>query len=178
MPAHIRSLHTALTAEAEAARKRAMLVHPSNFKRIQSGSDAAMKAQELITRFDCLHKELMGQGIPDNEARTEVARIAAREVWDGFASQLRLHLSDGHQMDASVLAVALGSIQCMALPLARHPGDLVSATGAVSKARQRLRYNGGLMDRLHTQGNPAFSDADITLQSLEVFLAQPTSQAA
>lgn len=174
MPADIHTLHTALTLQAEAARRRSMLLHPSNFKPAGSpGSEGGRKTEELAHRFGCLHKELLGRGLPENEARTEVARIVAREIWDGFASRLRGYRAAGHQMDANVLAVALGSIQCMALPLARHPGDLLFAGSVVSKARQRLQYNGGLLNRLHPHGNPVFSEADVTLQSLEVFLAHP-----
>lgn len=175
MAADIRPLNIGLAADAESARRRAMAQHPSNFK---PAAPRGVKPDELEARFDCLRQELMGRGLPENEARTEVARITAREVWDGFANQLRRQRAGGEQMDANVLAVVLGSIQCMVLPLARHPGDLVSAGIAVGKARRRLQYNGSLMDRLHTHANPAFNDADVTLQSLEVFLAQPQPRVA
>jgi len=179
MTADILTLHTAPTSPAEAARRRAMLLHPSNFKTAGfSGGEAVKKSDELTLRFELLYEELTGQGLPEENARTEVARIAAREIWDGFASRLRHHRAAGHQMDANVLAVALGSIQGLALPLARHAGDLAYARRAVSIARRRLQYNGGLLDRLHPHANPAFSEADATLQSLEVFLAQSEAKAA
>ncbi|TLM71595.1 hypothetical protein [Pseudarthrobacter sp. NamB4] len=179
MPADILTLHTAMTSQAEAARRRAMLLHPSNFNRTQSdGSEAAARAEQLATRFKCLHEQLTSQGLPEGEARTEVARIAAREVWNGFAAQLRHHRAAGHQMDASVLAVALSSIQGLALPLVRHAGDVTYASRAVSTARRRLQYNGGLLHRLHPYNNPAFSDADATLEALEAFLARSQPKAA
>lgn len=77
--------HAPLSRE-EAARRRAMLLHPSHFKPSASpGTDAGGMAEELGSRFECLHEDLVCRGLPDNEARTEVARIAGREVWDGFA---------------------------------------------------------------------------------------------
>lgn len=179
MAAEIRMLHTAPASETETACERARAVHPSNFKRTASPEDEpGMTATELQTRFDRLLGELLGRGVPEDEARTEVARIVAREVWDGFASRLRRHRASGQQMDANVLAVALGSIQCMAVPLAHHRGDLVAAGSAVGRARRRLQHNGGLMDRLHTHTNPAFREADALLQALEEFLAHSRSVAA
>ncbi|WP_235565140.1 hypothetical protein [Arthrobacter sp. Soil764] len=149
-----------------------MLLHPSNFKPSTSpGTDAGGMAEELSSRFECLHEDLVCRGLPDNEARTEVARIAAREVWDGFALQLRRHrAAAGRQMDANVLAVALTSIQGMTLALLRHQGDLAYASRAVSTALRRLQYNSGLLDRLHPHGSPAFKDAALILHSVEAFL--------
>lgn len=183
MPADIFTLHTALTSRAEDARRRAMLLHPSNFNRTESGaqsggSAAAAQAERLASRFECLYEQLTDKGHSDGEARTEVARIAAREVWDGFAAQLRHHRAAGHQMDASVLAVALGSLQGLTLPLARRSGDVDYATRAVNLARRRLQHNGGLLHRLHPHGNPAFSEADATLEALEAFLARLQPKAA
>ncbi len=179
MPADILTLHTAMTAKAEAARRRAMLLHPSTFNRTQSnGSEAAARAEQLATRFECLYEQLTSQGHAEGEARTEVARIAAREVWDGFAALLRHHRAEGQQMDASVIAVALSSIQGLTLPLVRHAGDIPYASRAVSTARRRLQYNGGLLHRLHPHSNPAFSDADATLEALEAFLSRSQPKAA
>lgn len=183
----IRTLRPALKAppeparlsREEACRRRAMLLHPSNFKPATSaGSEAGSKAGELSSRFACLHEDLVGRGLAENEARTEVARIAAREVWDGFAAQLRRHRAAGRQMDANVLAVALASMQGLTLALLRHRGDLGYASRAVSTALCRLQYNGRLLDRLHPHGSPAFTEATITLQSLEAFLARPQTKAA
>lgn len=179
MLATVHTLHTARTIRAEAARRRSMLLHPSNFSPAGSAaSHTGERAEELAARFECLRRELVQQGVPENEARTEVARMASREVWDGFASQLRAYRAAGQQMDANILAVALGAIQCMALPLSRHPGDLGYAGHIVTKARRRLQFNGGLMDRLHAHANPAFGDADVTLQCLEVFLTASDEDAA
>ena len=179
MSADILTLHTALTSKAEASRRRAMFLHPSNFTPDSSaGREGGQKAEELAARFECLHEELMERGLPEAEARTEVARIAAREVWDGFASQLRHHRAAGGQMDANVLAVALSSIQGLTQSLVRHPADLAYASRAISAARRRLQFNGGLLDRLHPHANPAFSEADATFQSLEFFLAQSQATAA
>ncbi|UEL29439.1 hypothetical protein [Pseudarthrobacter sp. L1SW] len=129
-------------------------------------------------RLECLYGQLTDKGLPDAEARTEVARIAAREVWDAFAVQLRHHRAAGHQMDASVLAVALGSLQGLTLPLLRHSGNVAYASRAVGTARRRLQYNGGLLHRLHPHNNPAFNDADAALEALEAFLAQSRPKAA
>jgi len=168
---------TARLPQEEAARRRAMLLHPSNFKPSASpGNDAGARAEELRSRFECLYEDLVCRGLPEKEARTEVARIAAREVWDGFARQLRLHRAAGRQMDANVLAVALTSIKGLTLALLRNQGDLPYAGRAVSTALRRLQYNGGLLDRLHPHGSPAFDNATATLRSLEAFLSagQPT----
>lgn len=179
MSADIRTLRTAPLSPAEAARRRAMLLHPSNFKPAASpGSEAGRRAGELSSRFQHLHEGLVAGGLTEEEARTEVARIAAREVWDGFASQLRDHRAAGRQMDANILAVALTSIQCMTKALPRHPGDLDYATRTVGTARRRLQYNGGLLHRLHPHRNPTFEDAVITLQSLEDFLVRAQPKAA
>lgn len=179
MPADILTLPTAITAKVQTARRRAMLLHPSSHNRLQTGEGtAAAHAERLAARYEYLFQQLTEHGLPDGEARTEVARIAAREVWDGFAAQLRQHRAAGQQMDASVLAVALGSIQGLALPLARRCGDVDYASRAVSLARRRLQHNGGLLHRLHPHGNPAFSDADAALEALEHFLSQSRQQAA
>jgi hypothetical protein len=179
MTADILTLHTALTPRVEASRRRAMFLHPSNFTPDSSaGCEGGQKTDELAARFECLHEDLMDRGLPEGEARTEVVRIAAREVWDGFASRLRRHRVAGDQMDANVLVVALSSIQGLTLSLVRHPGDLAYASRAVSGARRRLQFNGGLLDRLHPHANPAFSEADTTFQSLEYFLSQSQATAA
>lgn len=165
--------------QAEAARRRAMLLHPSNFIPASApAGDAGAKAEELAARFDGLYREFLEQGVSVNEARTEVARAAAREIWDGFAFQLRLHRAAGRQMDANVLAVALASIQCMTRALPRRPDDLDHTVRAVSTARRRLQYNGDLLHRLHPHANPAFQDAVVMLQALEAFLARPEQKAA
>ena len=175
MPADILTLRPAPLSHAEAARRRAMLLHPSNFTPgnftpAPSQEEAADKAHALAVRFDGLHKELLDQGLPAGEALTEVAGTAAREIWDGFAFRLRRHRAAGEQMDANVVAVALASIQCMIRALPRHPGDPDYASRTVSTARRRLQYNGGLLHRLHPHRNPAFQEAVITLESLEIFL--------
>ncbi|MEE9095444.1 hypothetical protein [Pseudarthrobacter phenanthrenivorans] len=179
MSADILTFRPVPVPRAEAARRRAMLLHPSNFKSAAStGTEAGARAQELRTRFDCLYADLMGRGLPANEARTEVARIAAREVWDGFAAELRNHRTAGRQMDANILAVALTSIQCVTRALPRHPGELEYAGRAVGTARRRLQYNGGLLHRLHPHRNPAFEDAVATFEQLEDFLLHPQPKAA
>lgn len=179
MSADILTFRPVPVPQAEAARRRAMLLHPSNFKSAAStGTGAGRNAQELRTRFDRLYEDLTGRGLPANEARTEVARIAAREVWDGFATELRNHRKAGRQLDANILVVALTSIQCVTRALPRHPGDLEYAGRAVGTARRRLQYNGGLLHRLHPHRNPAFDDAVATFESLEDFLLRPQPKAA
>jgi hypothetical protein len=152
-----------------------MLLHPSNVTPRASDSSlqepgSARQAEELGARFDGLHQEMLNRGLPAREALTEVARAAARDIWDGFAFRLRRHRAAGEQIDANVVAVALASIQCMTRALPRHPGDLDYAARTVSTARRRLQYNGGLLHRLHPHRNPAFQEAVATLQSLEAFL--------
>lgn len=175
MPADILTLHPAPLPPSEAARRRAMLLHPSNVTPRASDSSLqepgyARQAEELAARFDGLHQEMLNRGLPAREALTEVARTAARDIWDGFALRLRRHRAAGEQIDANVVAVALASIQCMTRALPRHPGDLDYAARTVSTARRRLQYNGGLLHRLHPHRNPAFQEAVATLQSLEAFL--------
>ena len=182
MGAAIHALSTALATGAEAARRRAMLLHPSNY--IPANPEpspaiaAAADAEDHAARFEYLYRELVGQGLPKAEARTEVARIAAGEVWDGFAARLRRCRAEGRQMDANVLAVALTSMQGMTLPLVRRPGNVASACRAVATARRRLLHNGGLLHRLHRHVNPAFGEADATLRSLEAFLVHEEAKAA
>ncbi|MBT2565458.1 hypothetical protein J7I84_02915 [Arthrobacter sp. ISL-85] len=179
MSADIITFRPATLSQAEAARRRAMLLHPSNFNPSSApAGDTAKKAEELAGRFDTLYKEFLARGLSVNEARTEVARTAAQEIWDGLASQLRRHRAAGQQLDANVLAVALASIQCMTRALPRRLEDLDHAVRTVNTARRRLQYNGGLLHRLHPHRNPVFQDAEVTLQSLEVFLAHPQHQAA
>ena len=178
MSADILTFPPARLPQAEAARRRAMLLHPSNFipESAPSG-DTKKEAEGLAVRFDSLCRHFLDQGLPADQARTEVARTAARDIWDGLASQLRGHRAAGRQLDANVVAVALASIQCMNIALPRRPEDLDHAARTVSTARRRLQYNGGLLDRLHPHRNPAFHDAVATLQALEVFLA-PQKKAA
>ncbi|MDQ0770172.1 hypothetical protein QF031_002921 [Pseudarthrobacter defluvii] len=182
MSADILTLRPAPISQAEAARRRAMLLHPSNFTPAPSPAletgETAKVVEKLANRFSCLHEKLMECGLAAGEARTEVAQTVAREIWDGFASQLRAYRAAGQQMDANVLAVALASIQCMTRALPRHPGDLGFASRTVSAARRRLQYNGGLLHRLHPHRNPAFHDAVTTLEALEAFLTCPQQKAA
>ena len=182
MSADIVTLRPVRVSPDEAARRRAMLLHPSNFTPAPSPAGepgpTEKDVEELANRFDRLRKDLTDRGLQADEARTEVARTAARDIWDGFAAQLRGHRAAGQQMDANVLAVALASIQCMTRALPRHPGDLVYASRTVSTARRRLQYNGGLLHRLHPHRNPAFQDAVVTLQALEVFLTRRQQKAA
>jgi len=178
MSAHILTFRPARLPQAEAAHRRAMLLHPSNFiSESAPAGGSGKEAEELAVRFDSLYQEFLDQGLPANQARTEVARTAARDIWDAFASRLRGHRAAGQQLDANVLAVALASIQCMNIALPRRPEDLDLAVRAVRTARRRLQHNAGLLDRLHPHQNPAFHDAVATLQALEVFLA-PQKKAA
>jgi len=179
MSADILTFRPAPLSQADAARRRAMLLHPSNFVPASApDGDDMEKAEALAGRFDPLYKAFLDRGLSANGARTEVARAAARDIWDGLAAQLRQHRAAGQQMDANVLVVALASIQCLNSVLPRRPEDPEHAVRAVSTARRRLQYNGGLLHRLHPHRNPAFQDAVATLQSLEVFLTRPQQQAA
>jgi len=123
MSAHILTFRPARLPQAEAARRRAMLLHPSNFiSESAPAGGSGKEAEELAVRFDSLYQEFLDQGLPANQARTEVARTAARDIWDAFASRLRGHRAAGQQLDANVLAVALASIQCMNIAPATAPG--------------------------------------------------------
>lgn len=141
-------------------------------------STAGTHAEQLAIRFEGWYEQLASQGLPDGVARTEVARLATRQVLDGFAAQLRHHRAAGQQVDANVLVVALSSLQGLALPLARHSGEVHYARRAVNMARRRLQHNGGLLHRLHPHGNPAFDEVDATLEALEIFLARSQQEAA
>lgn len=179
MAADIFTLRTALAPGTEEARRAAMVLHPSAFKRIEPGGSAAgIYAEQLAIRFESWYEQLTGQGLSDGVARTEVARLATRQVLDGFAARLRHHRAAGQQVDANVLVVALSSLQGLVLPLAHHSGDVHYAQRAVNMARRRLQHNGGLLDRLHPHGNPAFGEADATLEALEIFLTGPHQEAA
>ncbi|NUT72213.1 hypothetical protein [Pseudarthrobacter sp. C4D7] len=179
MSADILTFRPAPLPQAAAARRRGMLLHPSNVTPAAAPADDGIKqAEERARRFDPLFKEFRDRGLSANEARTEVARAAAQEIWDGLASQLRRHRATGRQMDANVLAVALASLQCMTGALPRRPEDLDHAVRTVNTARRRLQYNGDLLHRLHRHRNEAVQDAVDTLQALEVFLARPHQHAA
>jgi hypothetical protein len=112
---------------------------------------------------------LVRQGLSDEEARTEVARIAAEEVWDGLADELRQHRAAGRQTDANVAAVGLRSMQGVTLPILRHPGDVAVACSSVSRARRRLHHNSGVLDRLHEKPL-VLRRAEEAFRILEVFL--------
>lgn len=179
MAADIFTLRTALAPGSDEARRAAMHLHPSTFKRIEAGESAArVHAEQLAIRFESWYEQLADQGLPDGVARTEVARLATRQVLDGFAARLRHHRAAGQQGDANVLVVALSSLQGLVRPLAHHSGDVHYARRAVSMARGRLRHNDGLLHRLHPHGNPAFGEADATLEALEIFLAGPEQKPA
>jgi hypothetical protein len=133
--------------------------------------------EEMLGRWERLSRMLVAQGLPEDEARTEAARIGALEVWDGFANELRGHRAAGRQMDANVFALALRSIQGVNSRLTRRRGDLAAAQTVIQGAGRRLRRNGGLLDRLHDHWNPAFAQAQRTFESLEAFLAHSAAAA-
>ncbi|WP_138445100.1 hypothetical protein [Sinomonas susongensis] len=122
-----------------------------------------------MSRWDRLRLVLIGQGLSDCEARTEVARIAAGDVWDEFADELRRHRAAGRQTEANAVAVGLRSMQGVTQPILRHPGDVSVARSALDRARRRLSHNGSLLDRLQERPNP-LRRAEHAFRILEAFL--------
>ena len=157
---------------AASSRRESMRVHPSNHKPTQRRaphSTQVVAEDELLSRWERLRLVLVRQGLSDEEARTEVVRIGALEVWDGFATELREHRAAGRQDDANVISVGLRSMQGATLPILRHPGDVVVARSALGRARRRLRHNGGLLGRLQGRPDPLVR-ADRAFGILETFL--------
>lgn len=83
-------------------------------------SPVPMAQEEELAGLECLHQELLCRGLPDNEARTEVARIASRKVWDGLAAQLRRRPPGGRQCARGGPGLDAGHD----FPLLRHRGDV------------------------------------------------------
>lgn len=161
--------HTAPTTP-ETSRERSLRAHPSNHQAPPGAPRPEPTDEDLLPRWERLRAVLVGQGLNDDEARTEVARIAAGQVWDEFADELRRHRAAGRQSDANALAVGLRSMQGVTQPILRHPGDVVVARSALGRARRRLSHNGGILDRrLHARSNP-LRRAEHAFSVLEAFL--------
>ncbi|WP_138415768.1 hypothetical protein [Sinomonas gamaensis] len=158
-------------ARHESARRASMAAHPSNHTPKAPGTDHSgePREDELIPRWERLRLVLVQQGLTDEEARTEVVRIGALEVWDGFASDLREHRRAGRQNEANAAAVGLRSMQGATLPILRHPGDVVVARSALNRARHRLRHNGVVLGRLQDRPDP-LRRAERAFGILEAFL--------
>ncbi|WP_334171403.1 hypothetical protein [Sinomonas sp.] len=168
-PATVRPRLHALPSEPESSRSRALRAHPSNHQPSPGSQPQPPVDDDLVSRWDRLRLVLVNQGLSDREARTEVARIAAAEVWDEFAEELRRHRAAGRQSDANALAVGLRSMQGVTQPILRHPGDVTVARSALGRARRRLSHNGSLLDRLQERPNP-LRRAEHAFRILEAFL--------
>ncbi|MGN6406431.1 hypothetical protein [Sinomonas sp.] len=160
----------------DSARRASMAAHPSNHMPkgpapLHSPGPHAREPREddVVPRWERLRLVLVQQGLTDEEARTEVVRIGALEVWDGFASELREHRRAGRQDEANAAAVGLRSMQGATLPILRHPGDVVVARSALNRARHRLRHNGVLLGRLQDRPDP-LRRAERAFGILEAFL--------
>ena len=151
------------------SRSESMRAHPSNHVPARPLAPEELREDELHPRWERLRLVLVQQGLSDEEARTEVVRIGALEVWHGFATELREHRAAGRQDDANAVAVGLRSMQGTTLPILRHPGDVVVARSALGRARHRLRHNGGLLGRLQERPNP-LQRAERAFRLLETFL--------
>lgn len=138
---------------------------------------ASKVSEDMAGRWEGLHLVLVRQGLTEDEALTEAARIGALEVWHDFADRLQAHRAAGRQMDGDVLALALRSMQGVGSRLARRPGDLTAARRVIQGAARRLRHSGGLLDRLRDHWNPAFGRAQRTFESLEAFLLRSGGEA-
>ncbi|BCT78072.1 hypothetical protein SCMU_39140 [Sinomonas cyclohexanicum] len=162
-------LRAAPTAH-ESSRERSLRAHPSNHRAPLDAPRPEPTDDDPLLRWDRLRAVLVGQGLSDDEARTEVARIATAQVWDEFADELRRHREAGRQSDANAVTVGLRSMQGVTQPILRHPGDVAVARSALSRARRRLSHNGGLLDRLHPPSNPLHR-AEHAFSVLEAFLS-------
>ena len=160
-------LHAA--ASAEEARAKSLRAHPSSRAPKTPRPPAAPPELDALPRWERLRLVLVDQGLSDEEARTEVARIAAGEVCDRLADELRQHRAAGRQTDANVVAVGLRSIQGVTLPILRHPGDVVVARSSLSRAQRRLHHNRGVLDLLHERSH-ALRRAEEAFRILEAFL--------
>jgi len=170
MDAGLPSTPIPITATAAKTREAAIRLHPSNHTPSEETAPAIVEKDDLTSRWQRRQSFLVCQGLTDQEARTEVARIGTQELWQDLAGQLRTHRAEGRQIDANVLAVVLASMKGVTAPLTRHPGDVVAASNAIISAARRLRRNSGRLDRLHDHCNPAFIQAQRTFDSLTAFL--------
>lgn len=153
---------------ADKTRRTAMRLHPASH--VPTTDQVPAGEQELLGRWDRLHAVLVRAGLTDNEARTEVARIAAGGIWDECADGLKEHRAAARQEDARAFAVALRSIQGAITPLTLRPGDLTAAKGAVTGARRRLQHNRGLFERRLHRTNPVLERTGRAFTALEAFL--------
>ena len=168
-PATVRPRLHALPSEEETSRSRSLRAHPSNHQPSHDVPPQPPVDDDLVSRWERLRLVLVGQGLSDSEARTEVARIAAGNVWDEFADELRQHRAAGRQKEANALAVGLRSMQGVTQPILRHPGDVTVARSALNRARRRLSHNGSLLDRLQERPNP-LRRAENAFRILDTFL--------
>ncbi|MGT2461785.1 hypothetical protein [Sinomonas atrocyanea] len=152
------------TRTAEAA----LHAHPSNH--IPTVPPRPATEEELAGRWNRLHATLVRAGLDEEQAWTEVARIAAGELWSEAADQLREHRAAAQREDARAFALALQSVRGVLQPLTLRPGDLPAARTAVTKARLRLQHNGELLQRLQ-RPHPAFERTGQAFAALEAFLA-------
>ena len=145
----------------------AMNAHPSSH--VPAVPPLPPTDEELAGRWDRLHATLVHAGLDEEQAWTEVARIAAGELWSEAAEQLREHRAAAQREDARAFALALQSVRGVLQPLTLRPGDLPAARNAVTKARVRLQHNGQLLQRLQ-RPHPAFERTGQAFATLEAFL--------
>lgn len=155
-------------------RSAAVMAHPSSH--IPSAPPRPATDEELAGRWNRLHATLVHAGLDEEQAWTEVARIATGELWSETAVKLREHRAAAEHEDARALALALQSVRGVLQPLTLRPGDLPAARNAVAKARLRLARNAELLQRLQPP-HPAFERTGQAFATLEAFL-DPASHGA
>ena len=149
-------------------RSAALRAHPSSH--VPASAPRPATDEDLAGRWARLHTTLVNAGLDEEQAWTEVARIAADELWSDAATRLRGHRAAAEREDARALALTLQSVRGVLQPLTLRPGDLPAARNAIAKARLRLQHNRELLQRLQ-RPHPELERTGQAFAALEAFLA-------
>lgn len=97
----------------------------------------ALRAKNALpTRWTNELTSLLLQGVPENRARTEAARMAAIEAWELVNGWRRRERDLGSRATAETLEAALRPLQDIVIQLLRHDCDLRGAEETVQDARR------------------------------------------
>lgn len=139
---------------------------------------APLRAKDaLSTRWHTVRTLLVLQGVPQNRALTEAARMGTLEVWEMVNGWRRRERAIGSMTTAHTLDAALRPLQDIVVQLLRRPGDPVAAGETVRTARQAFEAE-GVQGSVGAEDARAAAAVGEVFRSLEDLLCRSSAQAA
>lgn len=132
----------------------------------------------LSSRWQSVHAALVLDGVAEDRARTEAARIGALEAWEMINEWRRRERAIGSATAARVLERALRHLQDIVILVLRSPGDLATAADAMQAARRSFASSNGEEGSLRDGAGAAITATEEAFSSLEELLCAPHAQSA